>query len=151
MMGPVFFVRPTLRPVMQAPRLPVLLFAAYVVEFIALGVTPFDRAVWWAENVPIVALALTLAALYVQGVRMSNPGYALASVLLFMHTIGGHYTFERVPFGWVTHLFGFQRNNYDRVAHFSVGLYAFGIAELLLKRRLAARPWVAYLLSLIHI
>jgi putative membrane protein len=97
-----------------------------------------------ASRLPVVLFALALAVLYVRGVRMSNPAYALASVLLFLHTIGGHYTFERVPFGWVTQLFGFQRNNFDRFGHFSVGLYAFGVAELLLVYRLAAWRWVAY-------
>ena len=43
----------------------------------------------------------------------------------FDHTIGGYHTFERVPFGWVTRTFGFERNHYDRIAHFSVGFYAF--------------------------
>jgi putative membrane protein len=119
-----------------------------VVLFIALGIHPHDRAVWWAENIPIVLLALTLAIMYLRGIRLSNLGYLFASVLLFMHTVGGYYTFERVPFGWVTHTFGFERNHYDRVAHFSVGFYAFGIAELLIGRKLVTKPWVAYLFAI---
>lgn len=124
------------------------LFAAYVLLFIALGIEPHDRAVWWAENIPIVLLAGSLAVLYVRGVRLSNLGYAFASVLLFMHTVGGYYTFEHVPFDWVTRTFDFERNHYDRVAHFSVGFYAFGLAELLITRRLVARPWIAYLFGI---
>jgi len=54
------------------------------------------------------------------------------AVLPILHTIGGHYTFERVPFGLITDLFGFERNHYDRIAHFSVGFYAFPIAEYVL-------------------
>jgi putative membrane protein len=122
---------------------PVLLFAAYVLELVALGIAPYDRNVWWAENIPIVVIAVTLAVLYARGVRASNLAYGLMSVLLFMHTVGGHYTFERVPFGWVTRAFGFHRNHYDRVAHFSVGFYAFGMAELLETRKLVARRWLA--------
>ena len=127
---------------------PHALFAAYVLLFIALGIAPHDRAVWWAENIPIVLLAASLAVLYVRGVRLSNLGYAFASVLLFMHTVGGYYTFEHVPFGWVTRTFGFERNHYDRVAHFSVGFYAFGLAELLIGRKLVARRWIAYLFGI---
>lgn len=129
-------------------RFPHVLFAAYVLLFIVCGISPHDRAVWWAENIPIVLLALTLVVMYLKGIRLSNLGYVFASVLLFMHTIGGHYTFERVPFGWVTQTFGFERNHYDRVAHFSVGFYAFGIAELLIGRKLVARPWIAYLFAI---
>jgi putative membrane protein len=129
-------------------RFPPLLFGTYVLVFIALGIHPHDRAVWWAENIPIVLLALTLAIMYVRGIRLSNLGYVFASVLLFLHTVGGHYTFERVPFGWVTRTFDFERNHFDRVAHFSVGFYAFGLAELLIGRRLVIRPWVAYLFGI---
>jgi putative membrane protein len=128
----------------QEPLLPRVLFAGYVVLFIALGIAPFSRAVWWAENIPIVAIVVTLVVMYVRGVRCSNMAYVLMSVLLYMHTIGGHYTFERVPFDWVTRTFGFERNHYDRIAHFSVGFYAFGIAELLIARKLVARRWIAY-------
>jgi putative membrane protein len=31
---------------------------------------------------------------------------------------------------WLGDLFGFERNMYDRVAHFTVGFYAFALAEL---------------------
>jgi putative membrane protein len=130
---------------MPNPRswFPIGLLAAYSALFVALSIHPYERAVWWAENIPIVGIALTLSVLYLRGVRMSNLAYALASVLLFLHTVGGYFTFERVPFGWVTHAFGFQRNHYDRIAHFSVGFYAFGIAELLTTRKLVTRSWVA--------
>lgn len=128
----------------REPLLPRILLAGYVLLFVALGIAPFSRAVWWAENIPIVAIVVTLVVMYLRGVRSSNLAYVLMSVLLYMHTIGGHYTFERVPFDWVTRTFGFERNHYDRIAHFSVGFYAFGIAELLIARRLVARPWIAY-------
>ena len=59
------------------------------------------------------------------------------SVFIALHTIGGHFTFARVPFDFVTDTFGFERNHYDRVAHFSVGFYAFAIAELMWKKQWA--------------
>ena len=43
----------------------------------------------------------------------------------------------------MTRSFGFERNHYDRVAHFSVGFYAFAIAEALVARKLVARSWIA--------
>ena len=58
------------------------------------------------------------------------------AVLIYLHTIGGHWTFARVPFGWVTEVLGFQRDNFDRMAHFTVGFYAYPIAEWLWARRL---------------
>ncbi len=75
----------------------------------------------------------------------------MMSVLPILHTIGGHYTFERVPFGLVTEFFDFERNHYDRLAHFSVGFYAFGIAELIQSRRLVNTAWILYLFPLFAI
>lgn len=109
---------------------PKLLLLVYLVEFVALGIAPAERGTWWAENVPIFLIVVALVVLYLRGVRFSNLAYALMSVLLFMHTVGGHYTFEKVPFDWFNNLFGFKRNMYDRVAHFSVGFYAYPIIEL---------------------
>lgn len=65
-------------------------------------------------------------------------------VLIYLHTIGGHYTFALVPFGWITDFFGFSRNHFDRIAHFSVGFYAFGIAEWLLAKRMVANKFLLF-------
>lgn len=130
---------------------PKLLFGAYLALFVALGVSPYDRSVWFAENLPIFGIALILAIGYVRGIRFSNLAYGLMSVLLFMHTIGGHYTFERVPFDWFNSFFGFERNMYDRVAHFSVGFYAFAFAEWLDRIQASNRRFVSYLLPLFAI
>lgn len=51
-----------------------------------------------------------------------------------MHTIGSHYTFERVPFDWFNNLFGFERNMYDRVAHTIIWFYAYPITEFLMRK-----------------
>jgi putative membrane protein len=124
-------------------KLPSALLGGYLLLFAACAIAPYDRAVWWAENLPIVAVVAALVIMHVRGIRLSNLGYAFASVLLFLHTIGGHYTFERVPFELVTHALGTSRNHYDRIAHFSVGFYAFGMAELLETRGLVTKRWIA--------
>lgn len=128
-------------------KLPPVLFAGYAVFFILLGLHPYSREVWIAENIPIVLIASALAILYLRGIRFSNAAYLFMSVLLFMHTVGGHYTFERVPFGWFSRLFGFERNMYDRVAHFSVGFYAFAILELSDRHGVIRKRWVSYLFA----
>jgi putative membrane protein len=116
-------------------RVPHILLAAYVALFIWGAVEPYDRAVWWAENIPIVLVVLAIVVLYLRGVRFSALAYVLMAILPYWHTVGGHYTFERVPFGWFSRAFGFERNMYDRIGHFSVGFYAFGIAEYLIVRK----------------
>ena len=122
-------------------KIPLLLLAIYLIVFTLAAINPYDRAVWWAENIPslIVVAALVLLA---PRFRFSDTSYALMSVFIILHTIGGHYTFERVPFDWVTELFGFERNHFDRLAHFSVGFYAYAIAELLMTKRLVRSRWL---------
>ncbi|HWG52879.1 MAG TPA: DUF2238 domain-containing protein [Gemmatimonadaceae bacterium] len=114
---------------------PAILIAGYIALFIWGAINPYDRATWWAENIPIVGVVTALVVLYVRGVRFSPLAYVLMAVLPYWHTVGGHYTFERVPFDWFDRLFGFQRNMFDRVGHFTVGFFAFGIVEYLSSRR----------------
>ena len=114
---------------------PAVLLAGYIALFAWAAIKPYDRTTWWVENTPIVILVGALVILYQRGVRFSALAYVLMAVLPYWHTVGGHYTFERVPFGWFSRTFGFERNMFDRIGHFSVGFYAFGILEYLLTRR----------------
>ena len=124
----------------RAERLvPAILLAGYVLLFIWGAINPYDRATWWAENIPIVAVVTTLVVMYRRGVRFSPLAYVLMAVLPYWHTVGGHYTFERVPFDWFDRTFGFQRNMFDRIGHFSVGFFAFGMLEYLLSRQKMSR------------
>ncbi len=123
--------------IMQNRFLLGLLFG-YMVLFTTLAFNPIDRATWFVENLTVWIIIAVILLLYRLGVRFSNTAYALLFVLVYLHTIGGHFTFALVPFDLVTDFFGFERNHYDRIAHFSVGFYAFAVAEWLWARRLVA-------------
>ncbi len=118
--------------------LPLALGLAWLAWWAVLAVSPVNREVWWAENIPVMAVVAALVLTY-RLFRFSNAAYLLMSVWLFWHTLGGHYTFANVPFGWVTDFFGFSRNHFDRVGHFSVGFFAWPAAELLLRKGWANR------------
>ena len=105
-------------------RVPYILLTGYSALFVMLSIHPYQREIWFAENLTVLIIVGVLIALYARGIRFSDTAYLLMSILIFLHTIGGHYTFERVPFDWFGNLFGFERNMYDRVAHFTVGFYA---------------------------
>lgn len=120
-------------------RLPVVLFVIYLAEFVLLAIRPVSRATWVSENLTVLVIVVPLVWMYLRGVRFSNTAYLLMSVLIYLHTIGGHYTFAQVPFGWITDLLGAQRNHFDRVAHFSVGFYAYALLEFAETRRLSTR------------
>lgn len=125
-------------------RFPLALLVSYLGLFFLLAINPIDRQTWFVENLTVVIIVGILAFLYFFRIRFSHTAYAFMAVLIFLHTIGGHYTFERVPFDWVTDFFGFERNHYDRVAHFSVGFYAYAIGEWLLTRRLVANRFLLF-------
>ncbi|MDD2766183.1 MAG: DUF2238 domain-containing protein [Candidatus Moranbacteria bacterium] len=116
----------------------------YVVLFLLLSINPIDRTTWFVENLTVWIILAGILGLFWGGVRFSRTAYALMFVLIYMHTIGGHYTFALVPFDWVTDFFGFTRNHYDRVAHFTVGFYAFAIAEYLWTKKLVVGKFLLF-------
>ncbi|RJP95591.1 MAG: DUF2238 domain-containing protein [Desulfobacteraceae bacterium] len=129
---------------------PIILFALYVIVFTICAINPYSRTVWWAENLPILIIVATIAVIS-KYYTFTPLSYILMACLVIFHTIGGHYTFERVPFDLVTNFFGFSRNHYDRMAHFSVGFYAYAIAEFLLFRSLVRSRWVLILFPIFAI
>lgn len=134
----------------RSDMFPALLLLGYLVIFIVCGIQPYDRAVWFAENIPIVIIVAGIV-FTTKYHRFSNLAYGLMSILVYLHTIGGHYTFERVPFDWFSNVFGFERNHYDRIAHFSVGFYAFAIAECLQAKALTKSRVILYLFPIFTI
>lgn len=127
-----------------SPRFLLILLGIYLALFTVLAVSPYDRPTWFAENLTVWIIIAFIAGLYARGVRFSRTAYLLAYALIILHTIGGHYTFERVPFDWFTDLFGFERNHYDRIAHFTVGFYAYPIAEWLWRSRLVRNRFLLF-------
>ena len=69
--------------------------------------------------------------------------------LILMHCIvlmvGGHYTYAEVPlFDSLKGIFGFERNNYDKVGHFFQGFVPALIArEILIRKKVVnGRAWL---------
>ncbi|EKO3960357.1 DUF2238 domain-containing protein [Vibrio fluvialis] len=114
---------------------------AYALVFVFSAIAPSSRAVWIAEILPAM---LILAGIWwvSSHQRLSKTAYFLMFIWLTLHTIGAKYTFAEVPFDWFNQLIGSERNNFDRVAHFAIGLYAYSIAEYLIRRQLTNR-WIA--------
>jgi len=113
--------------------LPAVLAVVFAVFFAVLAIEPVSREVWVAEVIPVVVVFAALLLTY-RRFQFSNLAYVLMAVWLFWHTLGGHYTFANVPFGWASELIGAERNHFDRVGHFTVGFYAYPTVEWLLRR-----------------
>jgi len=102
----------------------------FLIEFALLGIEPVDRATWWLENALVFVGAVLLVSTY-RRFPLSRVSYGCIFVFLSLHEIGCHYTYSLVPydafvellFGWsLDDALGWQRNNFDRVIHFSYGL-----------------------------
>jgi putative membrane protein len=135
------------------------LLALSVVFFLvwtALAIAPSDRGAWLLENVLVIVFAIALLATCRQFV-MSRVSYTLIFVFLCLHEVGAHYTYAQVPYDrWfealsgrtLNGLLGWERNNFDRVIHFSYGLLlAYPVREVFL-RVAAVRGFWGYFLPL---
>lgn len=129
---------------------PHILLGIYIVIFSICAIDPYDKRVWFAENLTVLLVVIPLVLTY-KKFRFSNLSYFLMSIWIYMHTIGGHYVFENVPFDFINDIFGWERNNYDRFAHFSVGLYAYAIAELLDRKKLVNSKVILFLFPIFTI
>jgi putative membrane protein len=118
------------------------LLALLTVWWIALAIAPLDRRDWLLENALLVVAVALLAVTY-RPFPLSRASYTLIFVFLCLHTLGAHYTYAEVPYDrWWASLtgttfnewVGWERNNFDRVVHFSYGLLlAYPIRELFLR------------------
>ena len=115
------------------------LTSLYSCVFLFSAFSPVSRAIWIAEILP--ALFILAGILYMSTrFKFSKTAYALMFIWLILHTMGSKYTFADVPFDWFNDLIGSERNNFDRVAHFSIGFYAYPIAEYLIKTKKCSAP-----------
>lgn len=115
---------------LPSPRYPKILFGVFVLYWLAWAYKPWFFQDWLLENVLTVAF-VTLLVTTRRRFPLSNISYTLIFVHLCLHTIGAHYTYEKVPYDeWfkgvfgvtLNSLFGFERNHYDRLLHFLFGL-----------------------------
>lgn len=116
-------------------RVPLACLVVFAVVWTALGIAPSYREHWVLENLPVF-LAVPPAIFTYRRFRFSDRAYVQMTVFLILHSVGAHYTYSEVPAGaWLSELFGWSRNHYDRFVHF-----AFGVLLLRPVRELAFRP-----------
>jgi putative membrane protein len=111
------------------------------------GWRPYDRFTWWLEVAPGLAGIVILLATY-RRFQFTSFVYVLIALHISVLCVGGHYTYARVPiFDWLRPLFGWERNEYDRLGHFLQGFVPAIIArEVLLRfKSLARENWLPFL------
>ena len=123
-------------------------FAALLTPVFAWSaVRPHDGFTWFLEVLPVlIGLPLAFA------LQRKFPLSTLLLVLLWWHAVllivGGHYTYARVPLGnWAMDWFGWSRNNYDKLGHFTQGFVPAVLAREILLRTspLKGSKWLGFL------
>ncbi len=122
-----------------------VLFAVYIILWLYLAVEPLDRFDWILDNLLVFLLGPPF--LYsVRRFRFSDISYVLIIVYLMLCAVGAHWSYSFVPAGdWLQQAFGFGRNHYDRLVHFSFGLLlAYPLKEWLVRVVKVPLPWPYY-------
>jgi len=107
-----------------------VLFMVFLVVFAGSCVAPPYLEFLLMQHVPTVLAAFLLGYLSSR-FAISRLSFSAIIVFLGLHTLGARYLYSYVPYDiWseqllgvnISELFGFQRNHYDRLVHFSYGL-----------------------------
>jgi len=102
--------------------------------FIWSAIEPKDRPTWYLEVFPVIIGVVVLAATY-HSFRLTSLLYILILLHCVVLLVGGHYTYAEVPlFNEMKSVFGFERNNYDKIGHIMQGFVPAMIARELIIR-----------------
>jgi putative membrane protein len=134
-----------IRPDFRGNRLLQALAAVYAAAWIAAAIDPVYPADWLLENI-LVVLFLPLIILTYRAFPLSDLSYICITAFMVLHAAGSHYTYAEVPLGeWAKEAFGFGRNHFDRLVHFSFGLLmAYPSREVFLRLVRAKGFWGYY-------
>ena len=83
---------------------------AWLLLWIVMAISPFDRHDWLLENLLVFIYAAILVLTY-RRFSFSNTSYVLFSIFMSLHLVGAHYTYSEVPFGfWLQDMLDLSRN-----------------------------------------
>lgn len=109
---------------------------------------PYDRLTWWLEVSPVFIGFIAIFIAHSKNWRFTNLSLVLLGLHMIVLTVGGHYTYARVPIGaWAQETFDFSRNHYDRLGHLFQGFTpAILCREVFVRNRVVQkRGWLAFL------
>ena len=136
------------------------LLGAFLIIFVVLAIDPATRSDWLLENALTVAALIWLIWSY-RSLPLSNLACALLFAFGVLHEIGAHYQYSDVPYdrGFAAisggqsldAMLGFERNQYDRLVHFSYGLLITPVAAEVMATRIRLRGFWLFLLPVTFI
>ncbi len=102
-------------------------YVIFTLIWIIMAIDPKYPEDWLLENV-LVFIVFPFIVWMDTKHKYSLTAIILLLIFASLHSLGSHYTYaEMEHFNAITQFFGFERNHYDRLVHFSFGLLLFKI------------------------
>lgn len=121
------------------------LCACYAIIWCVSAIDPVKRSDWLLENLLVFVFIPVLIFTY-RRLSLSDTSSVLIFLFLVMHAAGAHYTYAEVPLGyWLKEAFHLERNHFDRIAHFSFGIMAYPVQEVLMRTTNVRGIWASLL------
>jgi len=112
------------------------------------GVKPHDYFTWFLEVLPAL-IAVAIFAFFYNRFRFTNLVYTIVWFHCIILIVGGKYTYAEMPlFDYFKEVFGWTRNNYDKVGHFMQGFSpALITREVFIRQEIINGKWWTFFLS----
>jgi len=120
-----------------------LWLGTFIFTLVWSGIEPKDYATWVLEVAPAI-IGLVIMAFTYNSFRLTTLLYILILAHCVVLIVGGHYTYAEVPlFDYLKPVFGWERNNYDKLGHFMQGFVPAILAREILIRKavVASAAW----------
>jgi len=125
-------------------HIPVVMLIWVILSIIGSFINYQDTLFTWIMEACPVFIFLPMLVLTFKRFRFPNWLYFAFALHMVVLLVGAHYSYAKVPLGfWMEDLFGFTRNNYDKIGHFMQGFTpALAGAELLFRTTtLNSKSW----------
>jgi putative membrane protein len=115
--------------------------AAFLLTLVWSAINPKDYPTWILEVSPAL-IGLAIIAVTYRSFPLTPLLYSLILAHCLVLMVGGHYTYAEVPlFDQLKPVFGWERNNYDKLGHFIQGFVPAIIArEILIRKAVVTAP-----------
>ncbi len=129
-------------------KLHIFLLITLFLVLIWSGYKPHDYFTWFLEVLPAL-IAVAIFAFFYRRFRFTNLVYIIVCFHCIVLMVGGKYTYAEMPlFDYFKEMFGWTRNNYDKVGHFMQGFSpALITREVFIRKDVVSGKWWTYFLA----
>jgi putative membrane protein len=122
----------------------IILAISFIAIWIYRYINNIDKTDWYLENILVAGFVVYIMANY-KKFKYSDLSYVAFFLFLMLHIYGAQYAYTSNPIGaYFKNEYQLWRNPYDRVVHFSFGLFLiYPLRELLIVKFNTPKKYVA--------